>query len=1315
MKSFHPLILLIMVQTASMVCAVAAPLATFSCREITGRDWPRTLVTYPVQFPQGQVKPERVHLVDAAGTEQPCQFWQVKSYKDGSIASGRISFYAELPKGGGYQFELQPGKPSSLAPSPTAAVKGGMVTLDNRVVALRLPAGKKSYKTPLAFCPDHATAAAHAGRLEGAGLAFGPIAGIRLADGRWVGGSYFSYEPIDLVRQRQGTVKELAADAWTQAGKSAPGVTGYETVITERGPLFTEARIRFALSNGGYYQLTARVLADDPAIHLDEVMDLMSTCQPDNPLYVCMLLNDGQRPDGWRPDCAYGYAPRSDRYKPLEEAVKAQGIKIATPDVKPASMPINYDKDGQMIAEISVLYPWGPYAHYAGLVDTAQLLKDKSTPFLGIVPQHGGSWRGTAFVFPPKTPQLFQQMLAYTNGDLEMRWTIRNSPHVQNLLHTGEYDPDFGLTGMRRIWNLVGGTFQYHDPLYRMRAVQGFVNLDNYKDWNLGWSDDTKAAVQLPPDKRPTSPALTYFNQGFEGNDDRGLKWWSHFRQAENMTWAVEARNKLADPAVSAEGKGILRAQIAAFCYLMAETDFNTRASASHQGNPNMPVNRFYALPFAAVLIPDHPMSKTWLDVTREYVKYELGLNLTLGNGYSELMTYYGAAAPTYVHAALVCEQTGRLDPKTRALALGVVDFTLPMLPPPDARYGYRIIPGFGHEGVLRVNQWLPAAALIKDVDPDLAALYAWAWKEQGQPGESQHCNGFALLTADEGKRAESVKPESIKARLKSTWIPGFGAVLHSHPGDPQETYLGYRQGYFTSHSDANQGDFVLYAKGAPLTSLSQYGYGLGRPSYQKLFKEFGWHSVVRTGAQANDAGWPGGGPVSGVHRHFFSESVDYLRGMGDYSNARVEGNSIARDLTVPDAQRWMRQILFLKGKTPASPNYFLFRESFRNLHGDASKLTPKWWYQRTVGGKELVQPTDAGFAYSSPFGAGMDVRFLQPAKVGIESRTVSEAGLVGGGGLGGFINQKGTEVITVTGAGPVPAGQDILVAIYPRGKGEAAAAMQQLADGAAKIVTAESTDYVFLNPAGMNYKDGDVTFQGTAGAVRVFPNEVHLTVAEGAGTITYKGFTLKAGKPVTRVIPLSAIAKGGAVEVAADPLTITFALDEKAGTIVDVQPGVKKQTLATGTVWLFESAKPIKFTQDGVTFDGTRGGIVVDTKAGTTRLVMLEGTKIACGSALAEVADGPYDLTFYADKVVGVAEGPARFLYLSKPAGLNAMPCITVDGVSYAPGGYSGNDAPYCTHINGQDAIIPLLGGRRAFTLENLKQPPVFRSWVRW
>jgi hypothetical protein len=61
------------------------------------------------------------------------------------------------------------------------------------------------------------------------------------------------------------------------------------------------------------------------------------------------------------------------------------------------------------------------------------------------------------------------------------------------------------------------------------------------------------------------------------------------------------------------------------------------------------------------------------------------------------------------------------------------------------------------------------------------------------------------------------------------------------------------------------------------------------------------------------------------------------------------------------------------------------------------------------------------------------------------------------------------------------------------------------------------------------------------------------------------------------------------------------------------------------------------------------------------------------------------------------------RFLHLTMPDGIVQLPALTIGGISYAPG----------TH--GSTAIVPVLDGRCEFTLENLKQPPVFRSWQQW
>jgi hypothetical protein len=235
------------------VPCIAQDIAAFECRESIGLAWPRTLVTYQRELPAGRAKPGELRLVDAAGKEQPMQLWQVKTHDDGSLKSARISFYAELARGGSYHYELQPRKPAISSSAPKAQIQNGLITLDNGIVAVRLPAaGKVTFDPPLNMGTDHGQMLDAFGRQAAKGIAPGPIQGIRLSDGRWVGGSYFFASKSD----------------------TAPKVTGYTCRIIEEGPLFVETKIRYTLTNSGWYELTARVLADDRAIRIDEQFDM---------------------------------------------------------------------------------------------------------------------------------------------------------------------------------------------------------------------------------------------------------------------------------------------------------------------------------------------------------------------------------------------------------------------------------------------------------------------------------------------------------------------------------------------------------------------------------------------------------------------------------------------------------------------------------------------------------------------------------------------------------------------------------------------------------------------------------------------------------------------------------------------------------------------------------------------------------------------------------------------------------------------------------------------------------------------------------
>ena len=1260
-------------------------LAVFEAWERIGRDWPATLVTYSLSLPAGRAWPGRVRLLDAADRPQPVQLWRVRRHPDGSLASARVSFRAALPRGGHYRYRLVSGRPAGAESAPSARRRSGYLVLGNDVTALRLRApGTRIFAPALRPVSDPGQARRRAGRMEGAGLAFGPVAGIRLADGRWVGDSYFAAGPDG----------------------AAPRVTGYSSRVVEQGPLFVEARIEFRFEGGGAYRLTARLLAHDPVIRLDEQVDLGATSLPAGPIDLVLSLGGGAR-DRWRPDAAFLLAPnRRDRAPALEAALARHGL---TP--RGASVTIPAPAGAQVVAELTSQEPWGPWADYVGLVETGALAARRDAPMVAVVPLHAGTWRAAHAVDRPRP-----RIVALPGGAVALRSSLRAEPHPQNLLHTGEFDPEVGLTGVRRLWGLVAGSFEYHDQLTALRESEGFIGLDDYKDWILEWSDDTRAARERPPsDAELREPGPWWqLHRVWADPGEPGRPWATHYRQAEASDWIPAVAARLADPRLPAVERGRLRSAIAALCHLLAEPDFNTRASMAHQGNPNMPINRFFALPFAARLIPDHPMHERWMAVSAEYLRYLLARNVAPGGAWSESTTYFAAGAPTLIHGALVVRDSGRLDPAARALATDLAAATLRLLTPRDPRFGVRVLPGFGHEGTVVFNHWLPAAALVADRDPELASVLAWAWTQQGRPMGGQHDDGFSALTRSLGDLAARARPGAIRGALGSAWLPGFGAVLRAHAGTPGETYLAYRQGYLISHSDANQGDFVLYAEGAPLVAGSVLAYPLHQqPGFIRLDREFGWHSRPRFGDPGDDGGWPGGGALSGVHGHFWSESVDYVRGAGDWTLAAGGGPT--------GTHRWTRQLMLVKSRRPDAPSYVVIHDSVHDPDAGgaaapgAPRLRPWWWYLRTPGTAEQVAPFAGGFVYTSPWGPRLDVHLLGATDLRLVSRDA-----VGHGELGGHVARawrdagsptvawdgntaRVDDAITVTRAGPIAPGASMTAVLYPRQADTVPPRIERLGEGAVRVTTARGTDYVFMSRGGKRFRADGVEFEGTAGAVRVDEAGTELLVAEGAGVVVWGGSTLRVDAPARRLMARAAGPVDDAVEVPPPPPTIAFALDPGAGPITPMGPGMWRQRRPDGIAYEFRAAEPLDVAEGGLLFRGTRGGLVVDSIAGTVSAVLLEGDRIGFGGLRVEGTSGPLAVTFHSDRVTGRSDGPARLIRLTVPRGLDRMPALILDGVPRAPG------------LLGRLAVVAVGPGPCTFRLEALPQPPVFRSLRVW
>jgi hypothetical protein len=294
-------------------------------------------------------------------------------------------------------------------------------------------------------------------------------------------------------------------------------------------------------------------------------------------------------------------------------------------------------------------------------------------------------------------------------------------------------------------------------------------------------------------------------------------------------------------------------------------------------------------------------------------------------------------------------------------------------------------------------------------------------------------------------------------------------------------------------------------------------------------------------------------------------------------------------------------------------------------------------------------------------------------------------------------------ETITVNAFGPIPPGQDILVALYPQMPGEAPPTYTLLAPGVAQVQTSEGTDYVFLGREPVQFTQGQMSLRGRAGAVRAYPQEVHLVISEGPGEITYQGVTLRSPVPAARVIPVRDLQRKQVIEVPAPRSSVQFALDAGQGAIVPIEAGVRKQVLPEGFAYAFDSPTPLQFDRESVTFTGRRGGIVVNQKTGTVRLTMLEGERIGYQDLRAWDCAGPYEVTFESDRITGRTSGLGRFLYVSRPAGLDRLPMLVLDGQTYAPG------------TSGDTLILPVMPGEHEFEVRALPQPPIFRTWQEW
>jgi hypothetical protein len=742
---------------------------------------------------------------------------------------------------------------------------------------------------------------------------------------------------------------------------------------------------------------------------------------------------------------------------------------------------------------------------------------------------HTGSWRRTnslvAWHDPARGVQVALPIsVRYSHWYLDL--TDDKSPFSSH-----EHDPGLPPSYGRRVWALGFGL----EDIVETRIRLGYIGLDRYTEWVLDWPDTkpTHPCGLLTPklverlkrclDQHPEKDLLLklYLFDGKEatakanaeqairgfqsgrGGADWNVVGLSEYGQTYQYLWTIYADSALACPTLPADLRSQLRRYLALYSYLLSEPDYNPRGAGVHLGNPNMPIGRTSALGLMAALIPDHPMHRYWMAQYKAITAWRLATNTEPGGAWFEppIYQFYGPTrALTLAQILIRNAGFGDLTKEFWHKAALTYDINLTM---PDARFkGWRIFPGMGNsgntlEGILAISM-----GAFAESDPDLAGYLRHMHRL---------CSGNSRVSlgGDPDYSACFLPDVPEKPRpLKSTFIPGYGVIFRAHYGSPDETAMLFRCGFNKSHWDMDDLNVVLYGKGAPLSPGTGYQYYYGPATKNDAI----YHNRCKVGKL--DAHEPFGRCENVVQDYGFGDSVDYAVGREHYPPEYfADGKGPAE---------WRRHVLFLKSAKPDGANYFVMRDTF-----PGGKERPAWWHWLNLDGPEMIAQQGNTIEMKTTFGAGThfwfagrqsleakaSITFDYPLGPNYHHRTFGKAL--------GVPDASGKETKTIYQVAAKP-GEGFFYAVYPHKDGESLPSFSQPAEGCIKVVTAEATDYCFASDTPLVARVDDVDFVGKAGAVRVFPDRVVLSMVSGSGRIGYKRFVVGGNAPFERTVAMA-------------------------------------------------------------------------------------------------------------------------------------------------------------------------------------------------
>jgi len=1073
--------------------------------------------------------------------------------------------------------------------------------------------------------------------------------------------------------------------------------------VAARAPVYADFWYELTWADGGYYRCRVRVIDRVP---LAKVMEEYDLGKLDGTDFWELLLTHG-----WQPD-------------QLEEARPwGNGTTVHAGSIRGLKF-LNSRPMWRMSIDNGLL------GHLGFFRKDERESKPDAYRMAGMVMLHRGRWR-RANVLEVHPGRAGDVRVRLPMSARNTAWG-RDVASVSSPFSMHSFDPAVSKTYGRRHWGLVLSRVRlqkektalasfgmnYHGlarykyaklpPFSRARSLYGIVGLDRYKDYVLDWPEGkakyprlyhagrTLAQIRKQLDASSLPDAVKKSILGlYSGiaNDpkvrrkqvkrlyDYYLRWIpnyflscptpSHHGTAHNYVGAGLADDLLSEPDLAAEQRKDIRARLALIVYLHQEPDVLSYGTGAHPGNPNMGCARFFPGVAYLGLLSGHPAYPRWVEHMARYAEYKLATEMAPGGGWFEYGTYHFHGFRVLPMLASIAAakppNAGRIFDYVRA----DMDYVLNLLTPIDPRHRARMIPGLGNSAPSNTGVFLEAAQAFQKVDPAFAAKLLWAWQ----------ANGARLGHAIQAPLG--LKPK--RPALTSRYFPGFGVIFRAHQG-PKETWMLLRNGFLWSHWYIDPGHFTMASRGALLVPYQPYQY------YTSPNKDFDMYNTVRFGHRTNQM--PYGWPDSNVLEHSFGRSVDYAwssTGVPDWfvepgvskefrkkvpNIPNASARPLAKEYTqTQGAFQWDRQVLFLKGKTAESPNYFVFRDSIRGRGRLASYLN-----LNLLGREKNLRFDGPRVAVDTEWPVKLDMIFTGREKVAADlleenhrPQFVSTNLLRSGRFAKGqepsrdwratdgtaWTPGKGNKAVEQHVILRIPAkpGQGYFWVLYPRRQDEPAPTVERLADGVLKIAHPEGTDTVFLSSVPLRFEGRGVSFEGTAGAVRVLGKDVVLALAGGTGQIGYKGKVLEGTAPFEKRFALAGLSAG----IEQRPARPTRIAMPAWGQGEPLAPGLRKQIQGDRTRYRVQADRPIMTRVGTLRVEARSAAIEVSPKHVRFVVGQREYVRLAVG-AVAVRGMGPFDLTFTPTGITGTVDGRMRTLVTTWPAKIT-RPMYHMDG----------------------------------------------------